>query len=121
VATITPAHLGDLSMSTSMISVSGVLPIGTTVSSVAGTIVNNLNPILANLNATVMGPLYDALGIGFASADYSPTQPDGKTIPECQAGTTTVVTSPPTTTTTTAPATTVPPSSTYSGYPVLVD
>jgi uncharacterized membrane protein len=121
VASITPAHLGDLSMSTSMISVSGVLPIGTTVSSVAGTIVNNLNPILANLNATVMGPLYDALGIGFASADYSPTQPDGKTIPECQAGTTTVVTSPPTTTTTTAPATTVPPSSTYSGYPVLVD
>jgi uncharacterized membrane protein len=116
VATVTPAQLGSLTLTSSMITASG-LPLGVSLSSITDPIVSTVNPVLAQLNNTVMGPLYDALGVGFASADYSPTQPSGLTQPTCTPSTPGSTST--TTTTTPAPTTTVAP--TYSGVPVLVD
>ena len=82
------------------------------------TIVNTLNPVLANLHSTVMGPLYNAIGLGYGSADVSPTQPDGTKLPVCVPSTP-PVTGPTTTTTAPAPTTTIPGS--WAGIPTLVD
>lgn len=86
--TVAPAALPGLTLSSSSITVGGVLPLGTTLSSVTSTIVNTVNPVLAQLNGTIMPPLYNALGVGFSSADVQVRNAtNGGPVPDCTPGT----------------------------------
>ena len=89
VHTVAPASLPSLTVGSSAITVGGVLPLGVTAGTVTSTIVNTLNPVLAQLNSTIMPTLYQALGVGFASADVSVPDLTSSTPPQCTPGTTT--------------------------------
>ena len=96
VNTVAPAALPSLTVSSSSITVGGVLPLGVTAGTVTSTIVNALNPVLAQLNSTIMPTLYQSLGVGFSSADVTVLNSTNSTTPpECVPGTVT----PPTTST----------------------
>jgi uncharacterized membrane protein len=90
VHTVTPAAVPGLTVSSSAITVGGILPLGVTVGTVTSAIANALNPVLAQLNSTIMPSLYQAVGVGFGSADVTvPNATNGGPSPTCVPGTTT--------------------------------
>lgn len=87
VYSVPTAPLATPTVSPSAITVGGVLPIGVTAGAVATTIVDTLNPVLAQLNSTVMPVLYQSLGVGFSSADVTVEDLTSATPPACVPGT----------------------------------
>ena len=88
VHSVTPAALPGLTLASSAITVGGVLPLGVTAATVADAVSTAVNPVLAQLGGTIMPPLYQALGVGYGSADVSVSDSNTATPPVCVPGTT---------------------------------
>jgi uncharacterized membrane protein len=87
VHSVTPAALPGLTLSSSAITVGGVLPLGVTAGTVTNAIATTVNPVLAQLGSTIMPSLYQALGVGYGSADISVFDANTATPPVCVPGT----------------------------------
>jgi uncharacterized membrane protein len=72
--------LSTISMTSSNIVLLGVLPLGLTLSGIASSITSTIltpivNPLIANANSIVVGPLADLLGLNLGGADIIPKPP----------------------------------------------
>ncbi len=72
--------LSTISMTTANITVLGVLPLGVTTGGLLTGIVNNIltpvvNPLIANTNSILVGPLSDLLGLNLGGADLFVHEP----------------------------------------------
>lgn len=106
VFTTTTASMPSLSIAPSSLTVKA-LGIGVPTLGVDTTVASALNGVLGQLNGSILPPLYDALGIGYASADV-----ESPATPTCAPGTVTA----PTTSIVTSVVTTPPG---YNGEPIL--